>query len=428
MMGEPMTTLLENKPKSFFLNAIPLFLLIFIDSMGLGLVFPILNALVIDPHAHFIADHFSANERNLLYGLAISVFMFCWFIGAAILGDLSDQIGRKKALMICLLGACGSYLFSALAVIFKSYTLLLVGRIIAGFTAGSQSIAQAAIVDISEYQHKARNLGLMLFFSSLGFALGPAIGGILSTSSIVPWFNYAVPFYFAALISLLNAGLLQLLFSETFLCTQKLQLKLHYAFEIFAAAFKHKKIRELSIIFFIIIFGWSGIYGFISMYLLKMYHFNALQNGLYMGLMGIGFGIGTGFLVDPFTKRFSLKSCVISHCVLVALSTALTITAPSEIYVWFYVVCIGATMAVAYSAILTLFSNQVDAQSQGWVMGVTGAIMAFAYGITGLLLGALANFSPTIPLIIAVFFLLLAALLMKSLFYPKSVAPSPINL
>ena len=407
------------KSKSFFITALPLFLVIFMDSMGLGLVFPILNALLIDPHAHFIADHFTANGRNLLYGFTISIFMFCWFLGAAFLGDLSDQIGRKKALMICLFGAFASYLLSALAVILNSYMLLLAGRIIAGFTSGSQSIAQAAIIDISESHHTARNLGLILFFSSLGFALGPAIGGILSTSSLVYWFNYAVPFYFAAFVSLINAGLLQLLFTETFLRTKKLQLKLHHALEIFVTAFKHEKIRELSIIFFIMIFGWSGIYGFVSLYLLKIYHFSALQNGFYMGLIGIGFGIGTGFLVDPLTKRFSLKSCVITGSLLLALSTALTITAPSEIYVWFYVVCIGITMAVAYSAILTLFSHQVDARSQGWVMGVTGAIMAFAYAITGLFLGVLANFSPAIPLIIAVGSLVLTAVLMKRLFHSE---------
>ena len=182
------------KEPGFFLRAAPLFLVLFIDSMGLGLVFPILNALVIDPHSNFISYHLDSNARNLLFGFTISIYMFCWFFGAAFLGDLSDQIGRKNALMICLLGACFGYLLSALAVVLNSYLLLLIGRIIAGFTAGSQSIAQAAIVDISLPEHKARNLGLILFFASLGFIVGPMIGGTLSTSSLVSWFNYAMPF------------------------------------------------------------------------------------------------------------------------------------------------------------------------------------------------------------------------------------------
>lgn len=417
-----MSALRTKKTKNFFVAAAPLFLVLFIDSMGLGLVFPILNSLIIDPHSNFIANSLSANARNLLYGFTISIYMFCWFFGAAFLGDLSDQLGRKKSLMICLLGACGGYLVSALAVVINSYALLLIGRIIAGFTAGSQSIAQAAIIDISEPAYKARNLGLILFFCSLGFIVGPMIGGMLSTSTLVYWFNYAMPFYFAALISLLNAALLLFIFQETFLRTKKLQIKLHYALGVFITAFKYEKIRELSLILLVLIFGWSGIYSSISMYLLHVYHFSSLQNGFYMGLLGIGFGIGTGFLVDPLTKRFSLKQCMIGNCLLAALSAALTITASAEVYIWVYDVFMGMAMAIAYSTMLTLFSNQVGAESQGWVMGITGAIMAFAFGLSGILIGLLANLSPETPLIVAIFSLILSAALMKSLFHDKALS------
>jgi MFS family permease len=152
------------------------------------------------------------------------------------------------------------------------------------------------------------------------------------------------------------------------------------------------------------------------MYLLKVYHFSPLRNGFYMGLMGVGFGIGTGFVVDVVTKRFSLKNCMIGACLIVALATALTIMAPSEMYVWIFVVFVALAMALAYSTILTLFSNQVDEDSQGWVMGITGAIMAFAFGVNGLLIGVLANFSPQTPLILTVVSLVLAAILMKCLY------------
>ncbi len=402
--------------KKFFIAAAPLFLVLFIDSMGLGLVFPILNALVFEPSSQFIHAELTKNVRNILYGVTISIFMFCWFFGAAFLGDLSDQIGRKKSLMICLLGAVIGYLFSAIAVVFRSYTLLLLGRMIAGFTAGSQSIAQAAIVDLSEPEHKARNLGLILFFTSLGFVFGPMVGGILSDASLIHWFTYAIPFYFAALISLINTVLLWTLFHETFFHEHKIRFKFYHAIEIFVTAFKDEKIRELSVILLIMIFGWSGFYSFISMYLYQVYHFTPLQVGFYMGLMGVGFGVGTGFLVDIFTKRFSLKQGVICGCLFVALGTVLTITSPQAIYVWFDVLIVATAMALAYSTLLTIFSNQVDADSQGWVMGITGAIMAFAFGLNGLLAGLLANVGSRIPLIITVVSLLLAAILMKVLF------------
>ncbi|MEI6096255.1 MAG: MFS transporter [Gammaproteobacteria bacterium] len=405
--------------KQFFLSAAPLFLVLFIDSMGLGLVFPILNTLIFDPTAHFFSMALTPHTRNLLYGVTIGTYMLCWFFGAAFLGDLSDQIGRKKCLMICLLGAVVGYILNAMAVIFANYSLLITGRIIAGFTAGSQSIAQAAIVDLSQPEHKARNLGFILFFCSVGFAFGPVIGGLLSASSLVSWFSYAMPFYFAAGISFLNALLLQWLFHESAVHTHKIRFKLHHAIDIFLSAFKNEHIRELSFIFLIMIFGWSGFYSFISMYLYQVYHFSSLENGFYMGLMGVGFGIGTGFMIDPLTKRFSLKQCTVAGCLLAAIAMILTATAPQEIYIWFEVVLVAIAMAIAYSTILTLFSNQVDDDSQGWVMGVTGAIMALAFGVNGLILGVLSNFSLQMPLVMAAICLIISAVLMVIIYKKK---------
>ena len=128
--------------------------------------------------------------------------------------------------------------------------------------------------------------------------------------------------------------------------------------------------------------------------------------------MGVGFGIGTGFLIDPLTKRFSLKQCTITGCILAAIAMILTVTAPQEFYIWFEVVLVAIAMAVAYSTILTLFSNQVDDDSQGWVMGVTGAIMALAFGVNGLRLGVLSKFSLHVPILVAAVCLMGAAGLM----------------
>ncbi|VVC76698.1 Tetracycline resistance protein, class C [Aquicella siphonis] len=400
----------------FFLAAAPLFLVLFIDSMGLGLVFPIMNALVVDPNAHFVSGQISASMRNIIFGLTIAIYMFCWFFGAAILGDLSDQMGRKRALMICLIGAVFGYLLSALSVIFQSLTLLIVGRIIAGFTAGSQSIAQAAIVDISSSEHKARNLGLMLFVISMGFVFGPLAGGVLSDQDLSSSFNYATPFYFAAAISLINAVLLQLFFRETFTRTEKLRFKLSHSLEIFVSAFTHEKVRELSIILLVMIFGWSSFYSFIPMFLLHVYHFNSLQTGIYMGVMGAGFGIGTGLLVERCTRYFSLRQCTMGGALIAAIASALTLAAPDIHFVWFYIIPLAIAMAIAYSTILTLFSNQVDEKSQGWVMGITGSIMAFAFGINGILVAMLANLDIRIPLVLSAAGLTLSALLMKLLF------------
>lgn len=398
-------------PKSLA-NVAPLFLVLFIDGMGLGLLVPIINSVIIQKSADFLPVMTPLSEREFLYGLVLGIYMICWFLGAAMMGDLSDVSGRKKSLLLCLIGAVIGYFLSGIAVTCSSIIWLIVGRVIAGFTAGSQPIAQAAIVDVSTEENKARNIGLILFAISLGFVVGPLIGGVLSDSTIVSWFNYSTPLYFAALFSLVNAVLLQCLFQETFIKTGDIKIQFSRAFVIFAQAFKHDKIRSLSLVMLVMIFGWANYYSFISMYLYEHYHYDTLEVGLFMATLGVGFGIGSGFFVDFLSRRYAAKTLVMIGSFVTGLFVVLTILLPTAWLSWCFAVVIGAAINVAYSLIISLFSNQVGENEQGWVMGVTGSIMALCFGITCFLTGIFVEAGPCVPLILSAAGLILAAILM----------------
>ena len=113
--------------KSFFKSACQLLLVpLLIDGMGLGLVFPIMNGLIFDPQSNFLSgESITPTMHNVIYGAIVSIFMLCWFFGAAVLGDLSDKIGRKKSLLICLMGTFLGYLLSAFAVVIRIVSLYL---------------------------------------------------------------------------------------------------------------------------------------------------------------------------------------------------------------------------------------------------------------------------------------------------------------
>jgi len=388
------------KQKSLMTVA-PLFLVLFIDGMGLSLLFPVLNSIIIDPHSDFLPSSMGLGMRDLLYGFTIGIFMICWFFGAAILGDLSDSTGRKKALLICLLGAFFGYILSAVAVVEHSLTFLIIGRVIAGFTAGSQPIAQAAIVDISPPERKARNIGFILLSLCLGFVVGPITGGFLSDNSFVSWFSFSTPLYFAAIISLLNAIFLWFVFKETFYRTEKIKIQFTRAIHIFISAFKHHRIRKLSIVFFIMILGWSNFFTFISMFALERYHFSPLRVSLLLAVLGVGFSIGCGFLVDYFVNRFYMKWIIVFSLFIVAFCMWLVIRIYDSTPLWILMLPIGTGIALAYSALVTLFSNQVNENEQGWVMGVSGSIMALCFGISSLLTGYLAHFGVNLPIYLA---------------------------
>jgi len=394
-------TNLQVSEKQSLIKMAPLFLVLFIDSMGLGLLFPILNSVIVDPIASFLARDTTLFTRDLLYGVIVSVFMLCWFFGAAILGDLSDTVGRKKSLMICLWGAFVGYLISAFGIMLRSVSLLIVGRMIAGFTAGSQPIAQAAIVDVSSAENKPRNIGYILLAVSLGFVCGPILGGVLSDHHLIGWFTFSTPLYFAAGISLLNAALLQWLFHETHKSKKKITVKWHHAIGIFTSAFKHKGVRRLSLVLLVMLTGWSSYFSFISMYMLIKYHFDPFKVSMFLAALGVGFSIGCGFLVDFFNRYFKLKWTTVWAYLIAAFLIGLMVFGGDQNLDWILVILIGAAMAVGYSDIITMFSNQVGDDEQGWVMGVTGSILALCFGVTTLLIGFVAHFNVGLPLIIA---------------------------
>lgn len=398
--------------KKSLLTVAPLFLVLFIDGMGLGLLFPILNSLIIDPGSAFLSHATSVGMRDFLYGLTIGIFMLCWFFGASILGDLSDTAGRRKSLLICLVGAFFGYFISAIAIIIHSLALLIAGRIVAGFTAGSQPIAQAAIVDVSTEEHKARNIGFILLAVSLGFVFGPIIGGVLSDANLVSWFSDSTPLYFASAISLLNAILLWFFFKETFHKAEAIHIKLSHAIHIFISAFQHHRVWKLSIVMLIMIFGWSNYFSFISLYLYDHYHFEVLANSMFLAVLGCGFSVGCGFVVNYCSKHFTLKRAVIVGLYTTALGVLITLVFANVYSAFAMAFLIGVSMAVAYSVIIVMFSNQVNEDEQGWVMGVTGSIMALCFGLTSLFTGMVAEMGAAIPLILSVLGLSVSASLL----------------
>lgn len=397
----------------------PLFLVLFIDGMGLSLLFPIMNNLIMQPTSHFLPHAASLASRSFIYGLVIGIYMIFWFFGAAIMGDLSDSAGRKRALMVCLIGACIGYFISGIGVGASSIAMLLVGRLIAGLTAGSQPIAQAAIVDVSNPAHKARNIGFILFSVSMGFVLGPLIGGVLSDSNVVSWFSYSTPLYFAAILSLFNAFLLQILFKETFIKNGKFKINFIETIALFISAFKCREIRLLSFSMALMIFGWANYYTFVPMYLDVKYHFTAMQISLFMATLGIGFGIGCSFLVDFCSRHFSYKQSVIWGSFIAAIGVLLVLILPDRLSAWIVTIFIGMAICIAYSIMVTMFSDQVSADKQGWIMGVTGSIMALCFGLTSFLTGIIVRDGVNLPMIFSIVGLILTGLLM-SFFKPAN--------
>ena len=387
----------------------PLLLAIFIDGLGLGIFFPLLNTLIMSPSVSILSVHTNMATRNFLYGLVISIFMLMWFFGSAIFGGLSDNYGRRKILCLCLAGDFVGYLFSGLAVPYHSIFLLLVGRIVSGFTAGSQPIAQAGIIDISTGENKARYLGYSLLAAALGFLAGPLVGGILSDPKICRYFNLATPLYFSALIALLNIILLLLLVKEAASTKLKVKINLIYAINLFIAAFKLKSVRNLSIIMLFMILGWSNYFSFISVFLFRRYHYSTIQVSLFWTLLALGYTLGFAYVVS-LVSHFRHRNVALVGFAITGIGLLLTVLIHQDILTWFIAFVLGISNGVGYTVLLAMFSDKVNKAQQGWIMGITGSITGMAYAIMTLVSGFAENISAGMPLVIGSVFYLLVVL------------------
>lgn len=167
-----------------------IFVTLLIDVTGLGIIIPVIPKLI-EQLIHGNISDASQWGGWLTFAYAIMQFLF-----APVLGNLSDQYGRRPVLLFSLLGFSIDYLFLAFA---PTIGWLFIGRIIAGITGASFTTASAYIADISTPENRAQNFGMIGAAFGLGFIIGPVMGGILGS------YGARIPFLVAAGLSLLNA-------------------------------------------------------------------------------------------------------------------------------------------------------------------------------------------------------------------------------
>ena len=166
-----------------------IFITIFIDITGLGIIIPIIPSLISE-----LIDG-SISEAAMYSGWLMFSYATLQFLFAPILGGLSDQFGRRPVILLSLFGFGINYIVLAIA---PDIVWLFIGRIFQGIMGASLTTASAYIADVSSPEKKAQNFGLIGAAFGLGFILGPVIGGYLGQ------FGSRVPFYAASIFTLIN--------------------------------------------------------------------------------------------------------------------------------------------------------------------------------------------------------------------------------
>ena len=382
---------------------IALLFVVFVDLIGQGLVFPIINTLIMDPGSGFLPADTSEGTRHFDYGLVIGMFFLSWFLGVVYISKLSDSIGRKNALLICLGGALAGYAITIASLYLNSLWLLILGRSITGFTAGNQPIAQAAMIDGSiDEADRDRNMGYIVTGISFGLVGGPIIGAVLSDKSLLGGgATLNTPFYGAFALVLVAIILVVTCFRDIRQEREPFVFRPQDIFVNLWKVTKHPLVLTIMPVYVFFMVSNVTFYIFIDNYLTSAFGYGVVGGSVAMLVIGAALATSSTFLVKPAQQRFTKRQIILASLVtmvICSLAFALIGYAPlTYLPVFLFYFLFG----VAYPTLLGLFSSSVDERDQGWVMGVTTAVFCLAGGIMSLVGGGLMSLDIRLPFYIA---------------------------
>jgi DHA1 family tetracycline resistance protein-like MFS transporter len=416
-----------------------IFLTVFIDLLGFGIVLPLLPIY----GEQFAAQHGLTNAQvGWVVGLLMASFSALQFIFLPLWGRLSDIFGRRPILLIGLAGSTIFYTLFGLATVWQSLTWLFIARIGAGIAGATISTAQAYIADTTSADNRTKGMALIGAAFALGFTIGPVIGAVSlligSSGDMSPW-----PGYFAAGLSgtafllalrLLpesknrhssqtRRGLLDIEGLRLALSKPSIGILLLSSFIVICslAAFEATLALEIKALFDSTIAGisgnggmgraiaWARNLGFDSEADIR--HVIVLGTFAYLGFV---MTIAQGVLVRRIAGRTPDGTLAVAGTIASVLSLVLLSVAVQQAH--FTLLCFAMALFVIGIAFVTpslqsLVSRRTNPDQQGHVLGVAQSFSSFAR-IVGPVLGIrLFTQSPQMPLWSASILMAIAALL-----------------
>lgn len=357
-----------------------IFLIVAIDLLGVGLIIPLLP---------FYARQYSASPLQV--ELLFSVYSFCQFVAAPILGLMSDRFGRRPVLIISQIGSVVGYILLGWATDhhwvnpMMGLMAVYVSRIIDGISGGNISTAQAYIADVTPPETRARSMGLLGAAFGLGFAFGPAIGGGLGH------FDPSWPAYAAAAMSAVAAVLTFVKLKES---------RVHRPVEAeawlhpskFAPILKRPVLVQLLLIWFTSMAAYMMMDASAAMFLADIFGFKELQVGLYFMFVGIIIAIVQGGVIRRIDRKYSEWSLSAVGVLCVSIGAFLTLTTQWKPVLW--LLGIGGIIhaggrSLQQPTISSLVSKHADRDEQGATMGLFQGLGSLARTV-GPVIGGLA--------------------------------------
>jgi DHA1 family tetracycline resistance protein-like MFS transporter len=422
--------------KSLESRALPAALFtVFLDAVGIAILIPVFAALVLPGKFQVIPDYWSIKDGFIMVGWLAGLYSIFTFLSAPILGQLSDKYGRKIVLALSLFGTSIGYAIFAIGVLQKSIPLLFLGRIIDGITGGNIAVARAVVSDVSTPKTRTRNFGLIGAMFGIGFVLGPYLGGRLSSAGIPfinifgfqalttpSWFTPALPFWFAAIVALINVGLVLFVLPETLKIKKKAKLVWNKSLTDIKNAVMLPGIRTVLPVAFLFSGGFTFFTTFFSFTMIdRIEGFTPANVADYFSLIGIWIAVFQGALIPFVAKRLKNYQVIRFSLFGVALSVLVILGVTSTTGALVVSPLIPLFVALTMANMTALVSSVADANIQGETMGILSSVEALAQGIPAILGGYIASIAIWMPSVVASSLMIIAGLLFWLTFRPSMI-------
>jgi len=341
------------------------FVVVLIDSIGFGLILPVLPQLIMQLTGVTV-------DRAAVYGGGLSfVYALMQFFCAPVLGNLSDQFGRRPVLLFALLALGCDYLIMGFA---PTIAWLFVGRLLAGCAGASFTPAYAYMADITEPEKRAQSFGLLGAAFGIGFIVGPAIGGLIGT------LGPRAPFFTAAAIALANSAF------GLFALPESLPRESRRAFHWGRAnplgtlrqMRRYPVVGLLLLALFLWQLGHQVLPSTWAFYTISKFHWSTAQVGWSLTFVGALMAVAQGVLTKVLIPKLGGERRAALFGMAAAVLAYVGYAFATQGWMIYVVALTTFIFALAYPSMNAIASQQIPANAQGELQGAVAGLYSLS--------------------------------------------------
>lgn len=324
-----------------------LFVIVFIDLLGFGMVIPVMA---------LYAERLGAPDDQI--GWLMTGYSLMQFVFTPVWGRLSDHFGRRPLLLVSIAMTAVGFVGYAIA---PTFSWLVVSRVFAGMATANIAIAQAYIADVTPPEGRAKGMGLIGAAFGLGFILGPATGGLLSSISL------SLPGWAAAGLAAANGIAAYFVLPEP---VERTVASRRGRLPALVEELRRPGVRRIIVIYLLSVLAFSGMEATFALIAAHRYGLDERHVAWVFAFIGVIVVIVQGGLIGPLTRRLGEKSLLVMGLALQAIGLAAVPYAIGTSGLLAACVPLSVGSGLSSPALSSLLSRSARAEDQGGTLGI----------------------------------------------------------